>query len=287
METVSDADGKFSFANLEAATYTLAAYYDTDNTNNAGRFSGLRFTNDPVEVVVTTADVAQDLALASTGQAGLLAVNIDYAWDAGTSAYVQNGTFTYDATHSPIEFEFQYRNGAAEFMGAFSQVKTIDINFDPANPSSGSIFAEVDLLSFDTRSPGGRDPISTNNKFDPTSTISVAGCMLGPLGVTADGPLPSTYTSANRYASFTSTSISAYGDGYMAKGNLVFKGVTKAIEMWFKETPTYVEPSNNRTYATFEGRFFMNAKSDFDFSSTSLNDAAIRMQISIIAYQVP
>jgi polyisoprenoid-binding protein YceI len=285
METISDATGNFTFTQLAAATYTLSAYYDTDNTNNGGRLSNLRFTGTPADVVIGTENASQNLALTSTGQTGISAVDINYSWDG--AAYVQTGSWTYDATHSPLGFEFAYRDGAAEFVGAFSQLNKIVVDFDPANLGSSTIEAVVDLTSINTRSRGGRDPKSQDDSFKPNSVFDVAGCIMGTFGVTADGAFPTTYTSADRYAKFTSSGITAYGDGYLAKGNLEFHGVTKAIEMWFKVTPTYVEPSNNRTYSTFEGRFFMNAKADYDISSSSLNDTEVRIQISVVAYQAP
>ncbi|MEQ8302430.1 MAG: YceI family protein [Cyclobacteriaceae bacterium] len=285
METTTDASGNFTFPQLVAATYTISAYYDTDNTNSSGRLSNLRFTGAPTDVVLGAESATQNLALTSTGQTGISSVDINYSWNGST--YVQTGSWTYDATHSPLSFEFPYRDGAAEFVGAFSQLNKIVVDFDPADLGSSTIEAIVDLTSVNTRSRGGRDPESQDDSFNPTSVYDVAGCIMGTFGVTADGAFPTTYTSADRFAKFTSTGITAYGDGYLAKGNLEFHGFTNAIELWFKMTPNYVEPSNNRTYATFEGRFYMNAKEDYGISSSSVNDAQVRMQISIVAYQAP
>lgn len=282
MQTTTDADGNFSFNNLEAATYTLAAYYDTDNTNNAGRLSGLRFTIAPTEVEITNVDVAQDLALVSSGQTGIPVIDINLAWDG--AAFANTGSWTYDQTHSPIQFEFPYRDNVAEFVGAFSQVSNLVVNFDPANLANSSIVAEVDLASISTRSLGGRDPklVGGANAYDPNSMVETMGCIMGTFGVSADGALPSKITSAARYAKFTSTSIVAYGDGYLAKGNLEFHGVSKAVEMWFKaETPWNNGAATPVLYSGFEGRFYM-GKTDFNVNSSSVGEQ-IRVQISIVA----
>ncbi len=282
METIADADGNFSFENLVAATYTLAAYYDTDNSNNAGRLSGLRFTIDATEVAITNADATQDLALVSSGQTGIPVIDINLGWDG--ASFVNSGSWAYDQTHSPIAFEFPYRDNVAEFVGGFSQVSKLEVNFDPANLSTSSIVAEVDLASVNTRSLGGRDPklVGGANAFNPNSMVETMGCIMGTFGVSADGTLPAKISSTARYATFTSTSIVAYGDGYLAKGDLQFNGVTKPVEMWFKA----VVPWNNGAptpvlYSGFEGRFYM-GKTDFNVGSSSVG-ANIRIQVSVVA----
>ena len=126
MQTITDESGNFTFTQLAAATYTLSAYYDTDNTNTSGRLSNLRFTGAPADVVLGTESATQNFALTSTGQTGISAVDINYSWDG--AAYVQSGSWTYDATHSPLSFEFPYRDGAAEFVGAFSQLNKIVVD---------------------------------------------------------------------------------------------------------------------------------------------------------------
>ena len=105
--------------------------------------------------------------------------------------------------------------------------------------------------------------------------------MWGALGMPIPPSFPATFNGPERYSSFTSTSISAYGDGYLAKGNLKWLGITLPIEMWFKAIPATLD-SGGKTYYGFEGRFIMNPKADFNFTSSSLNDADVNIQISII-----
>ena len=287
MQTVADADGKYSFSNLVAATYTLAAYYDTDNKNNAGRFSGLRFAIAPTDVVITNQDVTQDLALTSEGQTNItLALDIDYAWDDGTSAYVRSGSWRFEDTRAPVQFEFRYRDATADFLGSFSQLNKFVMNFDPANLASSNITAIVDLTSFNTRSPGGRDPKISSGGINPNTVFDAAGCMMDDLGIPLTGvTFPTTIGATGRYASFTSTSIAAYGDGYLAKGNMVWLGVTLPVELMFKAIPQTLDTSNGRTYYGFEGGFLMKPKADFNFVSSSLNDADVTIRVSIMAYK--
>ena len=296
MEAIADASGNYKFSNLEAATYALSAIYDTDNKNNSARLDGLRFTVEDVEAVVSTAAVSQDLALVSPGQpsAGIEALSANYSWNG--EAYENTGTWTYDATHSPIAFEFSYRGEQADFVGAFPQLNKFVVNFDPANLGSSSIDVEVDLASINTRSLGGRDNSTTvgiNPSFAPSTLFTKFGCIMGTFGITADGggtpseATPLTITDeAARYAKFASTSIEVYGDGYLAKGNLIFHGFTVPINLMFKAVPKWLDASNQRSYSGFEGKFLMDAKNDFGISSSSVNDAILRIQISVVMYKL-
>jgi polyisoprenoid-binding protein YceI len=282
IKTITDENGNYTFTRVDIGTYMLNAAYFTDNTNLAGRLDGLNFAPaEPVEVTVGTADVSQNLTLVSVGQSNAPAIDLNFDWN-GT-AFEKTGNWAFDQTHSPVQFEFSYRDNVADFMGGFSQLSQLTVNFDPANLASSSIVAEIDLTSVNTRSLGGRDPqLTGGTSFNPNSIVEKMGCIAGTFGITADGTLPSTITSAARYAKFTSTSIAAFGDGYVAKGNLVFHGETKPIELWFKT----VEPWNNGAatpvlYSGFEGRFYM-SKTDFAISSSSVGET-IRIIISVVA----
>ncbi len=309
IQVVADNTGKYSIANLPAGSYTLNSSFYAEPTNTGGRLNGLNFaTASDVAVTMGSSNLTQDLTLVNKGQSGtdLDAVNIDFDWN-GTAYANAVGALTYDQTHSPIGFEFSYRGKEADFFGGFSQLKKCKINFDVANPTAGTIDVIVDLTSFDTRSPGGRDPRTTvadTPPFNPTTQFTEYGCIINStLGVITDsGTAPSDATpqvisNASRYVSFTSTSIAKLGDGYVAKGNMVFQGpragMTPAIvtsvpiEMWFKQVPcwTNTAATPNRRYWSLEGKFLMDAKNKWGITSSSLNDAIVRMQISIIAYK--
>ena len=138
--TMTDNTGKFSFLNLEGGSYSLSSSYYAVPTNTGGRLDGLNFeTAADVPVTVASADLAQNLDLVNTGQTGtsIEAIDINYAWDNGTSAYVNATLWKYDGTHSPIAFDFPYRGQEAEFVGAFAQLSKLVVSFDPASPATG------------------------------------------------------------------------------------------------------------------------------------------------------
>ncbi len=297
--SVTDANGKYSFPKLDAGTYLVSASFYAEPTNTGGRLNGLHFaTASTTEAVMSTTDLTKDLAMVNAGQTGanLDAINIDYDWN-GTAYANAVGALTYDNTHSPVGFEFAYRGQEADFFGGFAQLKKCKINFDVTNPTAGVIDVIVDLTSFDTRSPGGRDPRTTvqdTPPFNPLTQFTEYGCIINStFGVVTDAAVaptdavPQVITGSTRYASFTATSIAKLGDGYVAKGNLVFHGFTVPIEMWFKQVPcwTNTAANPNRRYWSLEGKFLMDAKNKWGITSTSLNDAIVRMQISIIAYK--
>lgn len=294
---VADNTGKYTFPNLAAGSYVLSGSFYTEPTNTGGRMNGLNFTTAAdVAVTMASANITQDLNLATAGQTGANfdVLDINYAWT-GT-AFAQTGAFTYDATHSPVNFEFSYRGEQADFNGTFSQLNKVDINFDVANPATSSIDVSIDVTSFDTRSPGGRDPRTTvadNPPFNPLTQFTEYGCIINTVfgiatddGVAPTDGAPKTITTdPDRYATFVSTSIAKYGDGYVAKGNLVFHGFTVPVEMWFKQVAAWTDPSNNRRYSGFEGKFLMDAKNKWGITSSSLNAAIVRIQISLVCYK--
>ncbi|MEO5603757.1 MAG: YceI family protein [Cyclobacteriaceae bacterium] len=293
ISTISDENGDYNFTNLSTGAYTLRATYFSDNKNISGRMDGLTFTtSEPVAINVASTDVVQELPLVSTGQTGIEVLAANYAWTG--SAYANTGAWTYDAVHSPLTFEFPYRGTEADFSGSFSQLSKAVFNFDPNNLATSSFNFEVDLASVNTRTPGGRDNRLTNMDvplFSPASMFTELGCIMGTFGITADNATPTDAVpqpitvNTKRYAQFVSTSVAKLGDGYVAKGNVVFNGVTKPAEIWFKAVPAWTDPSNNRIYSGFEGRFSMKAKADYGITSSSLADAAIKIQISIVMYK--
>ncbi len=296
---IADATGAYSFSNLSADSYYVNATYKTDNKNLTARLDGMTFTTAAGAIVaVSNVDVSQDLTLVSIGQSGttIEALAANYTWT-GT-AFANNpstaGTWQFDAVHSSIQFEFPYRGTQGDFSGGFSQINKFVVNFDPANLSSSTIDVEVDLASVNTRTPGGRDnrtTVADNPTFGPTTLFTELGCIAGTFGITANNATPTeaapqTITiDVDRYAKFKSTSIAKYGDGYVAKGNLIFNGFTVPIELSFKAIPAWLDASNNRKYSGFEGKFMMAPKKDFGITSTSVTDAILKIQTSIVMYK--
>jgi polyisoprenoid-binding protein YceI len=302
--TIADANGMFTFSNLAPNSYYINSVYQTDNKNKTARLDGLTFTTaEGAVVTVGESDVTQDLALVSIGQSGAtfeaLAVNYSYSATATAPAgvatpgnYVNTGAWTYDGTHSPIAFEFPYRGQEADFFGAFSQLSKFVVNFDAANLATSTIDVEIDVASINTRNAGGRDPRTTvadNPPFNPTTLFTEYGCIFGTFGIAAattpTDAVPQTISDTDRYAQFKSTSIVKYGDGYIAKGNVVFHGFTVPVDLMFKQSAVWLDTSNNRKYSGFEGKFTMAAKKDYGITSSSVNDALIKIQISIVVYK--
>ena len=293
MSTISDEDGNYSFDNLLAGTYTLDGFYDTDNTNAAGRFRGLRFVMTPVEVEMTGEAVTQNLALASGGQTNSTSIVAAYQWDGSAYAQPAAPAWQFDNNHSLVTFEFPYRGENADFTGSFKQMHKFVVNFNPTNLAASTINAEIDLSSVDTRTPGGRDnrtTVADNPEFTPTTMFTELGCISGTFGITPDNAAPTEaepqmISDTKRWAKFTSTSISTYGDGYLAKGNLIFFGKSVPVTLMFKTTPPHVISNSNGTTTTrtgFEGRMVILPKADFGLDSGNINDAPVTIIISIV-----
>ena len=297
VSTVANVTGDYTFENLEAGSYNLTAEYNTDNKNASGRFNGLTFKSfAPEPVVVAAMDVVKDLTLTSAGQTGLEVVAANYAWNPAATpnpTYSNTGALVYDAVHSTLNFEFPYRNWPSDFTGSFQQLSKVLINFDPANLGTSTFDIEVDVASINTRAPGGRDnrlTVVDNPLFSPASMFTELGCTMGTFGITAnatptDASPQLMTTNTKRYARFVSTSVVKLGDGYVAKGNVTFLGITKATDIWFKGVPPWTDLSNNRRYSGFEGRFIMNAKADYGVISSNITDAPVKIQFGIVLYK--
>lgn len=284
--TVAGADGTYSFANLAAGSYYLNSVYNSDNTNTSGRFTGVRFTTASGYLLTATdVNLSQDVALVSTGLSTAEAVVATYSWDVGQQKYVVDAAnYTFDNIHSPVQFEFPYRDNQADFKGSFIQTSALSINFDPANLGASSITATMDLLSVNTGTPGGRDALldATNTPagvFQPASAFAKGklGCIAGTFAIVADDATATpnvVTTDADRYATFTSTSIKVYGDGYAATGNLTFHMATVPVVLYFRPVPASVDTSvsPNKKYISFEGKMSIKAKTDFGIVSSSVAD---------------
>lgn len=284
--TIAGSDGTYSFSNLSNAGYYLNAVYNTDNKNSSARITGVKFTTANGFLVTLASKVlTQDIAVESVGQTGTQNIVVSYQWDpaasSGAGNYTNTGAWTFDNIHSPTQFNFPYHGAEAEFSASFVQTKSFQMTFNSANLAGSSIVATVDLASVNTGTPGGRDnlpaTVTSTNEFKPGTVFSKLGCIMGTFGITADAGTVTpniTLTGSNRYATFTSTTITAYGDGYVANGTLAFHGVTMPVSMIFHYLPSFVDTSvtPNKTYQGFEGKITIKALTDFGISSTSVGD---------------
>ena len=267
--TIADASGNYSFSELVDGSYFVFANYDTQNTNNpGGRLAGIIFGGEGAVVVVEGAVTTQNLDLVSMGQTDAFAVN-NFA----------EGDWNSDWGHSNIDFSFPYDDSNATYTGSFKLEETY-VNFDPFNLSASSIEATIDILTIHTDSPGGRDPLYNSDGTlwqDAATQAYNLGCVHTYLGMTNDIP-----TSENRYSTFTSTKIEAYGDGYLATGAFTLNGVTADVSMFFKFFPGFVKEVTDRgtgavlgdrQYSSFEGTFDFAAFQVFGVDSGHIGEA--------------
>lgn len=280
--TIADASGVYTFSSLSVGSYFLNSVYKTDNKNTTARLDGVTFTTASGYLVTVAAiNVTQDMSLVSVGQTGTEVIQATYVWDAVQVKYVNSGAYVFDNAHTSVQFQFPYRGAEGDFKGSFMQVSKFNFTFDAANLATSSIEAQIDLSSINTGTPGGRDtqPVTSGATFQPLTTFvkGKLGCISGTFGITADDAVadPATITNdVDRYAKFTSTSIEVYGDGYLAKGNLVFHGVTLPVGLVFKYVAPFTDTSvtPNKKYVSFEGKMTIKAKTDYLIVSSSVAD---------------
>ena len=294
--TIADASGNYSFDNLEAGTYYLNANYYTGNAN--ARLEGLYFNaGDDILVTVEAIDVTQSFTLVSIGQV-MDAVSVNYDGLEGGAG--NTGDWDLDGNHTSLDFAFFYGAENAEFTGSFDRITNLVINVDPTSLSTSSIVAEIDLLSVNTGKRGGRDPLwdGEYNALTESTVFVETNCIARTFGIYEDGAFPSTVTDPNRYAKFESTSIEAYGDGFIAKGNMTFSAVmlenpsspydlnnnpntpvTKSVSIIFKYRSGYEDA--NRFYSSFEGKMIFNARSDFNIFSSAVSTQPVNVYMNI------
>ena len=266
LATIADGTGKYSFDELPQGSYFVFANYVTENTNNVGgRMVGIYFTGEGAMVEHADANSTQDIALTSAGQADALSVNT-----------YDGGTWLQDWNHSYVGFSFPYDEQNAPYTGRF-KTKEIFVDFNPADLSNSKIEATIDLLTIDTDSPGGRDPKweadGTTLWLDPTTNLPKLGCIAGSFGI----PDPEALT---RNATFTSASITAYGNGYLATGAMTFNGVTDDVQMFFQFVPGFDDADKGFRYSSFQGTFEFAALDVYGVSSGHVGSAMVTVEAS-------
>lgn len=264
LSAIADATGAYTFENLAVGDYYMFANFNTSNTN--ARVEGINFdSGDGFLFSVVDANITQDIVLSSTGQTTTMTVDTR-----------ENGDWNFDFTHSNIDFEFPYDENNASYSGRFNDF-TMEVFFDPANLTTGSIEASIDLLSVNTSSPGGRDSF-----FDDALTAWDYGCLASTFGVSIDGVtlLPD---EATRYATFSATGFEAYGDGYKATGTFTFNGMNHQETLFFRFIEGF-EALNRQDvltrFSSFEGKLDFNALTDYGIESSHLGGETVSVYIS-------
>jgi polyisoprenoid-binding protein YceI len=301
-KTIADSSGKFTFVGLEPGTYYLSAKYNSENTNL--KSTGMVFvTSTEATVAVDGTDMVKDLALASTAaSSGTDVVEYSKALTSSSAATLYAGKYYLDQTHSFVGFTFPFDSANGEFGGHFATFGLDTFKFDQAVPANSKISAWVDVTTSETGSPSLIDPVTG---LKSSGRDGLNGCITHTFNVvtkalidltasdtvtykhtagtaTARFLLPSAILS-NGKAYFSSTSIAAYGDGYLAKGNLTFMGVTKPISIYFHYIKGYATTANSvtSTYSSLQGFFMMNAKADFGVISGHVKSNPVKVSLSL------
>ena len=263
--TIADVTGKYTFTELSNGSYFLFSNYDTDNTNNpGGRMAGAIFGGEGGVIAVDGVNSTADIALVSVGQADAISVNT-----------YDGGSWLQDWNHSVVGFEFPYDEQNAPYTGRFKS-KEMYVDFNPADLGNSKIEATIDLLTVNTDSPGGRDPkYNADNTLwqDPDTQAYKLGCIAGSFGI----PDPEAST---RNATFTSSTIEAYGNGYLATGPMVFNGVTSDVQMFFQFIPGFDNADKGFRYSSFQGTFEFAALDVFGIESGHVGGAMVTVTSS-------
>ena len=277
--TIADGSGNYTFKDLQPGDYWMWAVYDTKNTNvPEARVDRAIFTGEGATMTLS-ANATQNVALTSLGQDDAMTVNT-----------MDGGDWGSDISHSNVDFEFPYdkQEGEDAYNATYTGRLTgfdIGVKFDPNDLGSSSITAEVDMLSVNTSSPGGRDPLWTTDANDDVVLWQDVdgnydlGCISGYYAI--DSP-----DDPDRTATFTSSSIEEYADGYVAKGTMKFAGNEGTVNLFFKFLPGFQAPNRQQVltqYSSFEGFFDFAAKDVFGVESSHVQDADVTVRIS---YQV-
>lgn len=191
----------------------------------------------------------------------------------GSAKLNTNDDWNFDKAHSNVRWETLYMGKAALLTGRFNNFK-IDINFDEANPASGKIEASVVLNSVHS-GENGRDRLD--------------GCLQRAIGVVHNGDTlangnldPAGIVANTNVATFTSKSIEIHGDGYLAKGDFTFNGVSKTEELYFDYLGTETISGGDALLAGFYGFLTINAISEYGVNSTNIADkVTIRVEVQL------
>ncbi|TLX76214.1 hypothetical protein E9993_08370 [Labilibacter sediminis] len=292
--TVAAADGSYSFMGVEKGTYYLSSTYNPANTNNLKSASAVILSGKEIEISVDGNKV-QDIMMEGMVGDGDATLNLADGWK-------------WDNTHSTIEFEFPYDAVNAVFTGHFARVGFDVLEFDESAPQNTKIKAWVDVTSVETGSPSGicghgRDGItgciagsfgvdldaadvvtgycSNGTTIDDYPNTELQAFDLWGDGSTTTYQKQSSIVDKTGVATFESTSVMAYGNGYLAKGDFFFNGVKKEVTMYFNYLEGYTKSDGSKEYASFFGWFKFAALDDYNISSGHVLGADITVKLSV------
>jgi len=278
--TVAASDGTYSFGNLLPGSYQVYANYNTENSH-AGRYDGITFLGTNVDVSIVDANISQDIDLTTLASSGV---------QVNTSS---TGVWDFDTHHSEVVFTFPFDESNSEFSGRFDTY-AIEIVLDDADLAGSSITASVDLLTVKTGQPGRDGYWTTESSVTGVDSLDGSGtkvnwfnggCLNGYLGATTGSHFTTSITPEKQFATWTSTSIEHFGDGYLAHGLFTLNtGVDVPSDLYFKYLPGYIKgtaPAQTQM-SSFEGKFTFNGKADCGVTSSHLGDADVDVYVSAL-----
>jgi len=189
-------------------------------------------------------------------------------------AIMAQPNYKLDQVHSNLGWQTYFQNNNALLTGRFNMFQT-SIHFDQANPQNSAIAAWVDLSTFNTGEPGrdgtgGCGPKNMGILYDTIAGVTTV--------------IPATDT-----AWFTAPkgSVQAYGTGYVAHGNLHFRNIDHAVDMYFTYGGQKQETTSTGTmtqWVGFIGQFQMQANTWYGVSlSDAINDS-VTVLVNFNAY---
>lgn len=293
---VADEAGVYAIPGVNSGTYYVNARWEPSNTNNLEKSAGTVILSGVEQEVSVDGEKIVDIVLSGSLSGGSVVFDAE-EWN-------------WDNTHSTIGFEFPYDAFNAVFSGHFASVGIDELIFDEANPENSSIKAWVDVTSVETGAASppcarGRDGItgciggSFGVDLDQADTVD-ASCVDG--SVVTDWPneepveidlwgdgSPTTYMRQSAVigktgvATFKSTSIKAYGTGYIATGEFSFAGTTSTVNLYFNYLEGYLKENDDSgvQYSSFYGWFKFAALADHGVSSSHIGDADVTVKLSV------
>lgn len=164
---------------------------------------------------------------------------------------VPSGVWYFDKAHSNVGWQTAYKGLGSLLTGRFNYFVLKNLSFDEANPGNISFEGYVWLNSVNTGEPA-RD----------------GGCLLGTYGT--DNAKTS---ESENIATLKSTSVqySTTDEGYVARANLTFHGITKEVTLKMYYAVQYHDPSGF-TMAGLTAQYDFLALSDYGISSNNIDD---------------
>ena len=212
----ADANGNYEIPYLLPNNYFVFASYNTENQNNAKPIEGITFeTNPGYAVAMSGSNVTQNLDLVNVAPNGTLIIGATSADTIG----VTNSRYAPFEAHSKCPWWTEYSTygngglGGTTLEGGFNVFKVTSFLFDEANPANSKIKGYVLLSSINTMEPA-RDALSGC----VPQTLQVDTLKVG-VGAAATYSVLVKEADTAWYEAPIGT-ISKYGNGYLAKGNL-------------------------------------------------------------------